>query len=198
MRVEGVDLKARRIRVVGKSGQRYVLFPRSITSYLRRHIGKRRAGYLFISTSLPRKLRLYRLRNGVWRSHYGKWDRDRKHTVRIQWRTGRAEELTEAQAMQKLKREIPKSVRDIPIGQKPLGRVTVRCAVVRIGLRVGIHVTPQMLRHTFATHLIDHGADIRMIQKMLGHVSVGTTQIYTHVSMAQVQKVLDKCHPRNL
>jgi site-specific recombinase XerD len=198
MRVEDVDLRARRIRVVGKSGQRYVLFPRSITGYLRRHIGKRRAGYLFISTGLPRKLRLHRLRNGVWRSHYWRWDRDRKHSLRVQWRTPLAEKLTEAQAMEKLKRETPKSVRDIPIGQNPVGSVIVRCTVVRIGLRVGIHVTPQLLRHTFATHLLDHGADIRMIQKMLGHVSVGTTQIYTHVSMAQVQKVLDKCHPRNL
>jgi site-specific recombinase XerD len=198
MRVEDVDLKGRRIRVIGKSGQRYVLFPRSIARYLRRHIGKRRAGYLFISPCLPRQLRLYRLRNGVWRSHYYKWDRDRKHTLRVQWRTDLAEKLTEAQAMQKLKSEIPKSSRDIPVGQKPLGIATVRCVVVRIGLRVGIHVSPQLLRHTFATHLMDRGADIRMIQKMLGHASVGTTQIYTHISMAQVQKVLDKCHPRNL
>ena len=51
---------------------------------------------------------------------------------------------------------------------------------------------------TIAKYLLDHGADIRMIQKMLGHVSVGTTQAYTFVSMKQVQKVLDKCHPRNL
>jgi site-specific recombinase XerD len=54
------------------------------------------------------------------------------------------------------------------------------------------------LRQTFATHLLDHGADLRMIQKMLGHISVSTAQTYTHVSMKQVQKVLDKCHPRNL
>jgi len=74
----------------------------------------------------------------------------------------------------------------------------VRWVVMRVGLKVGLRVTPQLLRHTFATHLLDHGADIRMIQEMLGHVSVSTTQKYTHVSMKQVQKVLDKCHPRNL
>jgi len=84
------------------------------------------------------------------------------------------------------------------IGRKPLGDKTLRYVIMRVGLRVGVHVYPQLIRHTFATHLLDHGADIRMIQKMLGHISVATTQAYAHVSMKQVQKVLDKCHPRNL
>lgn len=198
MRVEDVDLTARRIRVLGKCGYRYVLFPRAISGYLRRYIGKRRSGYLFVSRSLPRSLNLIHNPNGSWRSYFYKYDPVVKRSQRVCWYVPKRKRLTFDQAFRSLKRKIPKSIRDVPIGQKPLGCTTVRYVVMRVGLKVGIHVNPQLLRHTFATHLLDHGADIRMIQKMLGHTSVGTTQAYTHVSMKQVQKVLDKCHPRNL
>ena len=198
MRVEDVDLAARRIRVLGKCGYRYVLFPRAISCYLRRYIGKRRSGYLFVSRSLPRRVNLFRSPNGAWRSYFYRYDPELKRSQRVYWYVPKREGLTYDQALRRLKQAIPNSIRDVPIGQKPLGCVTVRWVVMRVGLRVGLHVNPQLLRHTFATHLLDHGADIRMIQKMLGHISVGTTQKYTHVSMNQVQKVLDKCHPRNL
>ena len=59
------------------------------------------------------------------------------------------------------------------------------------------HVTPHMFRHTFATSLLDEGADIRFIQSLLGHSSISTTQIYTHVSTKQQSLVLAEKHPRN-
>jgi len=198
MRVEDVDLEARRIRVHGKRGHRYVLFPRAISRFLRRYIGKRKSGYLFVSRSLPRRLHLIPTPHGAWRSYYYTYDPARKRSMRVHWYLPRGNGFTYEQALRRLKRAIPKSRRDVPVGQKPLGCVTLRWVVARVGLRVGVHVHPQLLRHTFATHLLDHGADIRMIQKMLGHISVATTQAYTHVSMNHVQKVLDKCHPRNL
>ena len=82
---------------------------------------------------------------------------------------------------------------------QPISRITVFCLIRTLAEQAGIQkeISPHTLRHSFATHLLEGGADLHAIQLMMGHESIATTEVYTHVDRSALRADILRYHPRN-
>lgn len=103
------------------------------------------------------------------------------------------EEVRPGHVQDELERTLFLTRRGTPFSRKGIWKL-----IKQHSLAAGIHknVTPHTLRHSFATHLLSNGAPLRMIQEMLGHADIATTQVYTHVDSSRLKAVHDQFHPR--
>jgi site-specific recombinase XerD len=200
-RIENVNWSARTVTVVGKGDkERLVPLNTRAVELLKTYLGKRTAGWLF-EGGLPNqcgavcKTRGGRFWTGVWREDYAVSSDGKLRSRPASVRLGKTAGMSREEARKKLESLIVDKLKPRPRRDQPLNRRNIRVIIARIALKAGLgHVKPHQLRHSFATHLLDHGADLLSISKLLGHVSVSTTQIYTHVSQAQIRRAIE-LHP---
>jgi site-specific recombinase XerD len=197
VRLKDVEFEACKARLLGKAGKvRYVLFGPHAEQALREYVGNRSAGYLFEDD--------YRRQKGFVRACGREWigvwvDYNLpgpKHRETRKY-LGVRSKMSYMEARRKLRKFTRHACLIRTKSGKPLSTATFRKIVLRAGYRAGLEdVSPKQLRHSFATHLLDHGADLRVVQELLGHARIQTTEIYTHVSTTRMESTYERCHPR--
>jgi integrase/recombinase XerC len=213
IRIEDVDFEARSICVTGKGDkQRIVLFGRPAQEAVLAYLGDRKDGFLFQENrSVDKTNRDLRKVRTKWLGRVSEMTcvearakllkiigpqkfcvaqaKPNKSTPTLWWRAswwGYRDANT-------LRRHTSNEKIDRSIGLGTINRI-VKKAALRAGLK---NVFPHALRHSFATHLVNGGANIRAVQELLGHSSVSTTMIYTHLALNDLSQVHTKFHPRS-
>ena len=197
-RVEDIDFQGRRFRVRGKRKERVVYFGPQAAKSLRTYLKGRKTGFLLQDKIEPQKG--YVTHNGttwlgLWKDYRTGKKGGQKHSKQLGDRL-----LVPYDAARKRFRAF---LRDQKVDlfryrpDRPLNRSALSFAIREIGRKAGIgKVSPHTLRHSFATHLLERGADIRAIQELLGHAYLTSTQIYTRISNNAVRSTFHQFHPR--
>jgi integrase/recombinase XerC len=196
MLVEDIDYVRRRIKVRGKVGARFVLFSPRVEGALRRYIGTRRHGYVFVE---QKPLQSYRPNVtsmlGGWKCRWKVYDSGGKISAIRNCSLLPKARMDYQQAWAHFAKVAKRDEAQRPLGSRPLAHATIQKAVQRVGLRAGVRINPRNFRHTFATHLLDNGADLRIVQELMGHTNIHSTQLYTHISKNVVQRAFERYYP---
>src|SRR5579859_212749 len=196
MRIEHIDFQKRTILVRGKGKERRVFFGKHAEKALKLYVGKRKTGIVF-RTANPRQRGSVHLYGGQWVGHWRDYTRGPDLVQRRVIYLVRAK-LTKAEALRIFRSLVP----DPNKGQKDRSRPISIYVILRVfkfvSYRAGLgRITSHQLRHSFATHLLNRGANVRHIQELLGHSSLTTTQAYTRVSTSGLGATYRRCHPRS-
>jgi len=196
IRLEHIDFLRRRILVRGKGGERRVFFGPPANRRLREHVRWRKTGYLFESQYLVQK-GCVSWSGSCWAGYWLDY-RDGSGIPTSRCISLGPASLGSARAWKKFRKLVPNPdqghVRKKP---HPLTRSCIAQIFKEAAHRAGLgRVTSHTLRHSFATHLLDNGADIRHVQELMGHTSLASTNRYANVSSAPIAQAYRKFHPR--
>jgi integrase/recombinase XerC len=196
-KVEDIDFRRRRFVVRGKRKERIVYFGRQAAKALRTYLDGRKTGYIF-QDKIPQQKGYITYYKKAW---IGNW-RDFKGTSsgkkRCKW-LGTPSRISYKEARRRFDRFLRENNIDLTREKpdRPLNRSVLAFAIREIGRRSKIRgVSPHALRHSFATHILERGADIRAVQELLGHAYLTSTQIYTRISNKAVRTAFHRFHPR--
>lgn len=196
IRLADIDFANKTIRVFGKGHERRVLFGKSAKTAMLAYLSGRITGYLFESQPKIQKGCVSWNGScwaGYWLDYTEETGRPRNRCIPLGPR-----QMTKVQAWRKFRKQIPNP----DIGHVRRNQKLTRSGIADIfkvaSFKAGLgHITSHQLRHSFATHLIDHGADIRHVQRLLGHSSLDTTMKYTNVISTPVTRIYRAAHPRS-
>jgi len=202
-RIENIEWNVGTIKVLGKGNkERLTPFGRRTLESLQAYLGERKNGPVFTSEENGfgpniQQGGVSRDRYGTWRGYWRETDATTGKRRMLSARLGDYELGTKEQARAALTKHLDGKALAHPQPVTPLDARSVSRILRTLGVKAGISqkITPHMLRHSFATHMLEGGADLRAIQELLGHSSIVTTQIYTHCSSVHLREALGKAHP---
>lgn len=197
VRLEDVDLNKRTIFVDGKSGERRVFFSSAARTWLLKYLAGRKSGYLFESRHLVQKGCVSwngRGWVGYWLDYKNAGGERRQRSIYI----GRPKSMGRTEAFRRFQKLVPNPDKGHPRKKPhPITRSHVSTIFKITAFHAGLAgVTSHNLRHSFATHMLDNGADIRHVQELLGHISLASTNQYAHVASVPVKTAYRKFGPR--
>ena len=197
MLIEDIDYARRRIKVRGKVGTRFVMFSSRVERALRRYVGGRREGYVFAE---QKPLQSYKPNAhgespGAWKCRWKKYDGKGRVVGIGNCNVKPSQGMDYQQAWAYFVKLAKRDEAQRPIGCRPLAHATLQKAVQRIGLRAGVKINPRNFPHTYATHLLDNGADLRIVQELMGHTNIASTQLYTYISKRAIRLAYERFYP---